>query len=186
MEVLITLTTAGDDTGPFNLFSDTDSFTTPFESSISKIDLVNGFTSLNAPSGTTIVRVQSISVLCTNYIDIILVTSTTTTTSTQPLFSVFTVSFKSPVPSLTGYEDGGLACAGTGTYVLTLYSDPSSLTFQQIRENGKKLYTDPSLDPSTAFNGGVINNWYKTISPVSDQAIRIDEFGSIDQSVFIC
>lgn len=81
MTGLITLTTAGADTGPFNLFSDADNFVTPFATNISRTSLMGGYTSSNIPNTTTIVRVQSIGV-CSNHVDIALFVTTTTTTST--------------------------------------------------------------------------------------------------------
>jgi hypothetical protein len=65
----ITLTTAGTDTGPFNLYSDTDSYSSAFDSSISKSSLVGGYTTTTIPLETTIVRVKSTGA-CTNYIDL--------------------------------------------------------------------------------------------------------------------
>lgn len=86
MTVLITLTTAGSDTGPFNLLSNIDGFTNPFESSIAKLDLESGYTSYLVPEGTTVIRVQSTGPLCNNYVDISIEETTTTTTSstTEP------------------------------------------------------------------------------------------------------
>jgi hypothetical protein len=86
MTISITLTTAGTDTGPFNLFSDVDGYTTAFVSGVSKSALVSGYSTSLAPVGTTIVRVKSTG-LCTNYIDITLIQpTTTTTTSTCPTY----------------------------------------------------------------------------------------------------
>jgi hypothetical protein len=86
MTISITLTTAGTDTGPFNLFSDVDGYTTAFVSGVSKSALVSGYSTSLAPVGTTIVRVKSTG-LCTNYIDITLTQpTTTTTTSTCPTY----------------------------------------------------------------------------------------------------
>ena len=83
--VLITLTTAGLDTGPFNLYSDADGYVTPFEIGVSKAALVAGYTSVVVPDAATIIRVVSTGV-CTNFIDlsIIVVPPTTTTTTTLP------------------------------------------------------------------------------------------------------
>ncbi len=79
--VTITLTVAGTDTGPFDLYSDADGYTTPFESGIAKASLVLGYTSVLVPDAATIIRVQSDSA-CTNFVDLNIVTTTTTTTST--------------------------------------------------------------------------------------------------------
>ena len=81
MTVLITLTTAGADSGPFNLYSNIDGYVTAFESGVSKASLLAGYSSSSVPDYTTTVRVLSTGV-CTNSIDIVLDEVTTTTTST--------------------------------------------------------------------------------------------------------
>jgi hypothetical protein len=81
MNVLITLTEAGIDTGPFNLYSNVDSYTTAFETNISRGILIAGYTSQVVPPGTSTIRVRSIGI-CTNYVDLLVITPTTTTTST--------------------------------------------------------------------------------------------------------
>lgn len=81
MNVLITLTTAGIDTGPFDLFSDSNNYTVPFASTIARGVLENGYLSTVVPGDATIVRVKSLDI-CTNYIDLNIGTSTTTTTTT--------------------------------------------------------------------------------------------------------
>ena len=80
MTITITLTTAGIDTGPFNLYSNADAFTSAFETGISRASLLAGYTSYVVPLGTTIVRVYSTGV-CQNYIDIPIDSTTTTTTT---------------------------------------------------------------------------------------------------------
>lgn len=83
--VLITLTTAGANVGPFNLYSDVDGYTTPFETGISTASLVAGYTSTLVPNAATIIRLKS-NGTCLNYIDLTITgtttTSLTTTTST--------------------------------------------------------------------------------------------------------
>jgi len=69
MTVTITLTIAGGDTGPFNLFSDVTSYTSAFDSNVPTSSLTAGFTTSNVPDGTTTIRVRSTGI-CTNYIDI--------------------------------------------------------------------------------------------------------------------
>jgi hypothetical protein len=64
----ISLTSAGTDTGPFDLYSDQDSFLAPFESAVSKASLLTGFLSSSVPDLTVVCRVQSTG-LCTNYVD---------------------------------------------------------------------------------------------------------------------
>lgn len=81
MTVLITLTTAGTDSGPFDLYSNLDGYISAFESGVSKASLLAGYSSALVPDYTTTIRVKSNGV-CLNYIDIPVVTPTTTTTTT--------------------------------------------------------------------------------------------------------
>ena len=82
MTVLITLTSAGIDTGPFDLYSDLDGFITPFESSIAKATLEGGYSSSLVPDYANIIRIKSEGD-CTSYVDIIINETTTTTSSTS-------------------------------------------------------------------------------------------------------
>ena len=81
MYVLITLTTAGVDTGPFDLYSDADSYATPFETGVAKSALVAGYGSSSVPGTATTIRVASTGT-CTNYVDLGIAGITTTTTTT--------------------------------------------------------------------------------------------------------
>ena len=67
MNIVITLTTTGIDTGPFNIYSDVDGYTSAFDTNIDKTTLLAGFATSNVPAGTTEVRVQSVNALCNNY-----------------------------------------------------------------------------------------------------------------------
>lgn len=64
----ISLSLAGADTGPFNLYSNADGYVTAFESAVSKASLLAGYLSTNVPDLTTICRVKSTGT-CTNYVD---------------------------------------------------------------------------------------------------------------------
>lgn len=70
MTVTIQLTTAGADTGPFNLFSDVDGYTSAFATGISKATLLAGYTSSAVPNGSGAIRVKSNNANCTNFINI--------------------------------------------------------------------------------------------------------------------
>lgn len=86
MTVLITLTTAGADTGPFNLFSDANGYTSAFALGVSKLDLEAGYPSNVVPDETTTIKVQSVNSLCNNFILLptgIVTTTTTTTANTS-------------------------------------------------------------------------------------------------------
>lgn len=69
MTVTITLSSAGTDTGAFNLYSDANGYSPAFATNISRAVLLAGYTSTNVPNGTTSIRVTSTG-NCTNSVDI--------------------------------------------------------------------------------------------------------------------
>jgi hypothetical protein len=99
MLVLIKLTSAGVDAGPFNLYSNTDGYVTPFATGISKATLLSGYLSSAVPNGSTVVRCLSTGT-CTNYVDFNITTGliTTTTTTTSVLTTTTTTT---PAPGST-------------------------------------------------------------------------------------
>ena len=82
MTVLITLTTAGADTGPFDLYSNLDGYVSAFETGVSKSSLLAGYSSALVPDGTSVIRIKS-NGNCVNYIDVNVVTLTTTTSTSS-------------------------------------------------------------------------------------------------------
>ena len=91
MNVYIKLLVAGTDTGPFDLYSDVDSFSSAFETGVTRDSLVAGYTSILVPNGTTQIKVQSTG-NCTNYtiIDIEISTTSTTSTTTTAILTTTT------------------------------------------------------------------------------------------------
>ena len=81
MLIQITITIPpGGAAGPFDLYSDADGFTTPFETQVPAVDLVAGYT-VTLPMGATIIRVCSVGT-CENCIDLPTNCPTTTSTTT--------------------------------------------------------------------------------------------------------
>lgn len=80
--VVITLTIAGTDTGPFDLYSDADGYTSPFAINISKAVLTAGYTSYVVPDAATLIKVVSKGT-CTNFAILPIVGTSATTTSTS-------------------------------------------------------------------------------------------------------
>jgi hypothetical protein len=83
ISVIITLTTAGSDTGPFDLFSNTDSYNTAFATNVPKSSLVAGYATSAVPDGTATIRVKSKGT-CTNYVDLAVPQSTPSPTAVSP------------------------------------------------------------------------------------------------------
>jgi hypothetical protein len=111
MTVLITLTIAGTDSGPFDLYSDLDGYISAFESGVSKASLLAGYPSSLVPDFTTIIRVRSNNGSCTNYIDIPVEEPTTTTTSTTTEACLDSYQY-----SINIYDCGTCAVNGGGSF----------------------------------------------------------------------
>lgn len=71
MDVFLQLTSAGSDSGPFNLFTEEDGFLVPFETDVDKSILEAGAIFTTVPTYTNIVRIKS-NGNCVNYVDIYL------------------------------------------------------------------------------------------------------------------
>lgn len=100
MNVIITLTTAGIDTGPFDLYSNVDGYVTPFANNVDKTALVAGYNSSVVPNGTTTIRVKSDGT-CTNFVDLAVQGITTTTTTSSS--TTTTTTTPSPQCSYDGF-----------------------------------------------------------------------------------
>jgi hypothetical protein len=182
MTVLITLTTAGSSTGSFSLYSNVDSYSTPFETGVAKSSLLAGYTSSLVPTGTTIIRVMSTGT-CTNYTDITIVpcttttttsstsSTTTTTTSTSSTTTTTTTALPYQIYTITSgaYGDSGSACSGTAT--VTVYALPANNT----PIVGMIFYDSPSL--TTPFVGSV--GWRKLVKGGTTYAAEVDSSGEL-------
>jgi hypothetical protein len=126
MTVLVTLTLAGTDVGPFNLYSNVDGYTTAIASGVSRAALVAGYNLLNVPDNASVIRVQSTGT-CTNYLDILLSGATTTTTSSTSSTSTTTSTTTSVVPCLTGDTSAIGSCAGGESALFTVSAGRTAL-----------------------------------------------------------
>lgn len=154
MNVLITLTTAGADTGPFNLYSNTDSYVTAFQSGIAKSLLVAGYTSTVVPAGTNTVRVKSTGT-CTNYVDLYVSGSgTTTTTTTAPVGPTTTTTTTNSLYATVQLKVSGDSinpCNTTSPFI-TYYMTPGDTVFTITGETGHTLYTNAALTQEATLN----------------------------------
>lgn len=174
LTVLITLTTAGADTGNFNLYSNVDGYVSAFVTGVSKAALEAGYTSYIVPNGTTIIRVMS-NTACTNYIDIVLVETTTTTTTTSTPTTTTTTTTVAPFNAeirFTTQHVGGdyeiYVDVYSGTLLDILVSDG---TVQGYTDTGCSIPDDTgtfsslSLSPGppgyafTSLSGNPHNDW---------------------------
>ena len=167
MTVLITLTIAGSDTGPFDLYSDVDGFVVPFETNVPKASLVAGYTSSLVPNGAVVIRVTSDSV-CTNYIDLIIGATTTTTTSTSTSTTTSTSSTTTTTTTAAptyeyrayGYgQDTADTCGETGTWVLFGPPELTLYAFEPTAGAVTKFYNNPSPILGVWGGNGTPDGW---------------------------
>jgi len=138
MNVLITLTTAGADTGPFNLYSNVDSYTTAFQTNVAKSALVAGYLSTLVPASTNTIRVKSTG-LCTNYIDIYVTGSGTTTTTTTGIPTTTTTTTQ----VVTYYN---VVLCGTSTTSVIRHNGPNNVTLGVVvQSTNGQCYTISSV-----------------------------------------
>ena len=167
MTVLITLTLAGEDTGPFSLYSNIDGFTVPFETGVSKASLLAGYTSALVPDYTTIIRVKS-GGDCVSYIDIILENTTTTTTTLFPPTTTTTTTLFPPTTTTTTtdpytyYAVAIYVCGSCTPLGVNFIRSLASLTFGQYYNPGDGyIYRIQSTWPTpvsyVAEFGAVVN-----------------------------
>lgn len=113
MTVTITLTLAGSDTGPFNLYSNVDGYVSAFQISVARSVLVAGLTTGTVPDGTTEILVRSIGTCQRDlYLPIagapIPTTTTTTSSSTSTTTSTTTLT---PFSCIEGDRNAIATCS---------------------------------------------------------------------------
>jgi hypothetical protein len=117
MTVLITLTLAGTDTGPFDIYSNVDGYVTPIVTGVAKASLEAGYSLVGVPDSAYIIRVKSTGT-CTNYIDMNISGGTTTTTTST---SSTTTTSTTAVPcELIGDTSAIGTCSGGESALFTI------------------------------------------------------------------
>jgi len=171
MTVLVTLTLAGTDVGPFNLYSNVDGYTTPLATGISRAALIAGYSLAGVPDSATVIRAQSTGT-CTNYLDMYLSGGTTTTTSST---STTTSTTTSVVPCLTGDTAAVASCAGGESALFTVSAGRTALITPggyYYSGSGTRTYTAYIMDAANTTvlytftytqTGSVPGTWVSTL-----------------------
>ena len=139
MTVLITLTLAGSDTGPFNLYSNADGYTTAFETGISRAALVAGYTSNLAPTGTTGVCQRDL------YLVIDGAPSTTTTTSSSTSTTSSTTT-PTPLSCIEGDRNAVATCSSGDAAQFTI-----NVGYQAVVTPGGYYYSGTGTRSYSAY-----------------------------------
>lgn len=126
MTVLVTLTLAGTDVGPFNLYSDVDGYTTPIATGVTRAALLAGYSLVGVPDAAAVIRATSTGT-CTNFLDMYLTGGTTTTTSSTSSTSTTSTTSTPAVPCLTGDTSAITSCTGGESALFTVSSGRTAL-----------------------------------------------------------
>ena len=147
--VIITLTNLGSAVGPFDLYSDVDNFTTPFETNVAASEFVWGYFTTNVPNGTLQIKVKSEGE-CINFI--------ITDVQNLPTPSVTATQTPSPTPT----------CPVTTQYLQVSLSDSTKFTLSLWNDAGYTSSTTANCNyiiSGTAYGSlGTVYNGTETIN----------------------
>ena len=123
MTVLVTLTLAGTDVGPFNLYSNVDGYVNAIATGVSRAALLAGYNLTGVPDTAAVIRAKSTGT-CTNYLDMPLSGGTTTTSTSSSTTSTSTTPF---VECVTGDRNAIATCSGGDSVLFTVSSGHTAL-----------------------------------------------------------
>jgi hypothetical protein len=158
IDIILTLTVAGTDTGPFDLYGNSTGSFELLETAVDKDDLTTapGY-STTVPLGTTQVRIQSTG-LCPNYIDVVLEnTTTTTTTTTIAPTTTTTTTIAIPCGEVSSFS-GGVSYPTTQS--ITLGSDTGTVILDYDAQSVPDRFIvewNSSVVIDTGYRGVAVN-----------------------------
>jgi len=112
MTVTITLTLAGSDTGPFNLYSNVDGYVSAFQTGVARSTLVAGLTTGTVPDGTTEILVESVGTCNRDLYLPVAGAPTTTSTTSSTTSTTSTTTTGTPFSCITGDRNAIATCSG--------------------------------------------------------------------------
>jgi hypothetical protein len=129
MTILIDLSVAGINTGPFNLYSDADGYVTAFALNVTRQQLLDGYPAV-VPNGTLNIKLQSLSDICPN--DTILPVSTTTSTTTSTSTSTTSTTTTLNCSFIVNAQEITTTSTTSTTSTTTTSAPPDSVTFSNF------------------------------------------------------
>jgi hypothetical protein len=150
MTVLVTLTLAGTDVGPFNLYSNVDGYTTPLATGVSRAALLAGYSLAGVPDTAAVIRATSTGT-CTNYLDMYLTGGTTTTSTSSSTTSTSTTAF---VDCIIGDRNALASCDFSDNNLITVTVGNTALITPggyYYSGTGTRTYTAYIMDSTNSF-----------------------------------
>lgn len=134
MYVYITISNVGVDSGPYDLYSDLDGYTSAFEIGVSKASLEAGYATSLVPDGTAQIKIQSVNDDCNNYVNV----------GTSPLLYYFIASDSQPVDQFAA----DFINKGTYAYVYGAFKGYYNGSYEVPGNHLVKLNPDLTVDTS--------------------------------------
>ncbi len=169
VDITITLNLVGQDQGPlFNLYSNVDNFTTPYETNVVQALLEQGYLT-SAPNGTTTVRVCGIGNFCDNCADITPIYTTTTTTTVDPGIACGEVTQSGGA----GISEYNIPLDSIGGIIVIDFQAAGVPDKLEILHNNVKVATSGM---TTANSGPFDNVWGDPAIPSNTDVLNVDQF----------
>jgi hypothetical protein len=138
MNVLITLTNPGADTGPFNIYTNVDNYVTAVATNIAKATLVSGYNA-TVPATATTVKVESTGT-CTSSIYLNIIQPTTTTTTSTSTSTTTTSSSTTTSTTTTATPTTTTTTTAGPTTTTTTTPAPNYKFYLQVRNQTDAAY----------------------------------------------
>ena len=146
MTVSITLTTAGSDTGPFNLYSNVDGYISAFQTDIARSILVAGLTTGTVPDGTTEILVQSTGVCQRDLYLVIDGAPSTTTTTSSSTSTTSSTTTPTPLSCIEGDRNAIATCSNGDAAQFTI-----NVGYQAVVTPGGYYYSGTGTRSYSAY-----------------------------------
>ena len=138
MNVLITLTNPGVDTGPFNIYTNVDNYVTAVGTNIARATLVSGYNA-TVPATATTVKVESTGT-CTSSIYLSIIQPTTSTTTSTSTSTTTTSSSTTTSTTTTATPTTTTTTTAGPTTTTTTTPAPNYKFYLQVRNQTDAAY----------------------------------------------
>ncbi len=183
MTAVITLTTAGLDTGPFNLYSNVDGYLSAFAIDVTRTELLAGY-SVSMPDFTTIVKVMSVGV-CMNSLEVIVPPITCYNFLPTDSYYLLDYIFKNNTSYFYGAFDGYIENDIVTSYknLIKLNSDLTVDTSFNVGTGFNEILYTGSAITEQADGKIIVTGTFTTYQGIThNRIIRLNTDGSIDTS----
>ncbi len=173
MKTILIQIQASLDNTTFDIYTDSDSYTTPIHYNITKSELESGYTSNIVPDSATTIKISSNSIICPDQFILLPITTTTTTTTTtvvptETIIPIYPIYNGIWVFTKTGHnQSSALSNTRNGTSANVIYDNYGSIINESISNTHTFDHTISryyaKIDITNVLNNGINVNNISTI-----------------------